>query len=218
MNPVRLALSLAREVPNKVRRTRQFHSFDQLVKEGVVEVGRHSYGKPKVRTWVSADGRIRHGGRLLIGAFTSIGDGVQILTGGEHVIGCTTTSPLRTLLNLPGVDRDGQPSTKGDVVIGNDVWIGSEAMILSGVHIGDGAVIGARALVSRNVPPYAVAAGNPARVVRFRFEPHVIQDLLALSWWTWPDELVAQRADLLLSTRSEDIERLILLGRGSPNV
>ena len=75
---------------------------------------------------------------------------------------------------------------KGDIVIGNDVWIGYEALIMAGVHIGDGAVIGARAVVTKDVPPYAIVGGVPAREIRKRFAPDVIARLLELKWWDWP--------------------------------
>lgn len=190
---------------NRIRRYRRGVSYRALVREGVVQIGRHTYGTPIVHSWVSVDGRMRQGGRVVIGSFTSMAADVQILTGGEHITSRVTTSPLRNLLDLPGVDTDGHPATKGDVEIGNDVWIGTEAMILSGVRIGDGAVIGARALVSADVEPYAVVAGNPARLVRYRFEPDVIAALLRLRWWEWSDEVIAERADLLLSDRVQEL-------------
>lgn len=75
---------------------------------------------------------------------------------------------------------------KGDIVIGNDVWIGYEALIMADVHIGDGAVIGARAVVTKDVPPYTIVGGVPAREIRKRFAPDVIARLLELKWWDWP--------------------------------
>ena len=81
---------------------------------------------------------------------------------------------------------------KGDIVIGNDVWIGYEAVVLAGVSIGDGAVIGARAVVAKDMPPYTIVGGVPARTIRRRFSQEVISVLLALKWWDWPTEKIRQ--------------------------
>ena len=96
---------------------------------------------------------------------------------------------------------------KGDIRIGNDVWIGYEAVIMAGVSIGDGAIIGARAVVTRDVPPYTITGGVPAKAIRKRFSDDVISELLKLQWWNWPEEKIRQhipdiqsgRIDCLLS-------------------
>src|SRR6202035_4147784 len=92
----------------------------------------------------------------------------------------------------------------GDVKIGNDAYIGRGAMVLSGVTIGDGAVVGARAVVTRDVRPYAVVVGNPAREVRRRFSDEVVEALLRIRWWDWPDEVVAERVHELNGLSVED--------------
>ena len=156
------------------------------------DVGRATYGDPLVHDW-------GEGARLRIGAFCSIADGVQIFLGGEHRPDWVTTYPFNAM--WPSAESfKGHPATKGDVTIGNDVWIAREAMILSGVTIGDGAVIGARAVVSKDVAPYAVVAGNPARVLRHRFEPAVIERLLALRWWDWDDARIEAQLPLMLAS------------------
>jgi carbonic anhydrase/acetyltransferase-like protein (isoleucine patch superfamily) len=94
----------------------------------------------------------------------------------------------------------GHPKTKGDVIIGSDVWIGTEAVILSGVKVGDGAVIGARAVVAKDVPPYAVVAGNPSRIVKWRFEPAIVERLLRVAWWNWSEESIDKVLPFLLDT------------------
>ena len=124
---------------------------------------------------------------------------MTIVLGGEHHPEWVTTSPLRVLNDLPGAWQDGHPGTKGDVTIGNDVWIGVGVTILSGVAIGDGAVIGAAAVVSSDVPPYAVVAGNPARVLRHRFPEATRAALLRIAWWDWPRERVLGAVDALCS-------------------
>ena len=91
--------------------------------------------------------------------------------------------------------------SKGNVSIGHDVWIGTEALILSGVSIGHGAVIAARSVVTKDVPPYAIVAGVPARVIRSRFDPATVASLLRIAWWDWPREKIETALPLLMSDR-----------------
>jgi acetyltransferase-like isoleucine patch superfamily enzyme len=174
------------------------------------EIGRGSYGNNlSVVTW-------GEGAKLKIGAFCSFADNVKILLGGEHRTDWVTTYPFSVLWQ--GVNIPGHPKTKGDVLIGNDVWIGTESLILSGVTIGDGAVIGARSVVSKNVAPYAIMAGNRAKFIRYRFDAKKVRDaLLRLKWWNWEDEKIRERMHLLLDG---DVENLLeveahLRGSGS---
>lgn len=162
--------------------------------------GKWTYGVPMVHNWPG-------GAVLSVGAFCSIAEGVQIFLGGEHRTDWVTTYPFIDFWRA-GREIKGHPGTKGDVVIGNDVWIGQEAMILSGVHVGDGAVIGARAVVVGDVPPYHIVAGNPARIIRARFDAETIERLLAIRWWEWDDSRI-ERAIPELS--SGDIPRFIQL-------
>jgi acetyltransferase-like isoleucine patch superfamily enzyme len=159
-------------------------------------IGRHSYGDLKVRQW-------GEGAKLEIGSFCSIAGGVKIFLGGEHRADWVTTFPFTDLWREDAGYLPGHPHSKGDVIIGNDVWIGAEALIMSGVKVGDGAVIGARAVVTKNVPPYAIVAGNPARLVRFRFDQNVIDRLIRLAWWDCNDEQIKKLLPLMLS---QDIE------------
>lgn len=144
---------------------------------------------------------VRFGGEgatLRVGSYTSIAAGVIVLLGGEHRTDWVTTFPFNVLWDS-AQHHTGHPKTKGDVLIGNDVWIGTEALISSGVTIGDGAVVGARSVVVRDVPPYAIVVGNPARVVRFRFDEETIKRLLALQWWNWKETQIAKAMPELLS-------------------
>lgn len=109
-----------------------------------------------------------------------------------------TTFPFNVLWTV-GKQIVGHPHTKGDVEIGNDVWIGTESLIMSGVTIGDGAVIGARAVVTKNVRPYSVVVGSPAAVIKMRFDDRTIERLLAVKWWDWEDSRIEKALPMLLS-------------------
>jgi chloramphenicol O-acetyltransferase type B len=159
-------------------------------------IGRHSYGDLKVRSW-------GEGTLLEVGAFCSFASGVKVFLGGEHRVDWVTSFPFPELWKELAGHFPGHPHSKGDVVIGNDVWFGTEAIIMSGVRIGDGAVVGARAVVTRDVPPYAIVAGSPARLVRFRFEPSIIDRLVSLAWWHWDDQRIGKLLPLLLSANVE---------------
>lgn len=151
---------------------------------GNVKVGRWTYagGGSSVRSFNSNE-------KVIIGKYCSIADDVQIFAGGEHGHKeRVSTYPFKyKMLNIfPNPD----PITKGVVAIGNDVWVGSHAIILSGVVINDGAVIGAGAVVTKDVPPYAIVAGNPGRVVGHRFSEDTIRKLLSIKWWDWDDDKI----------------------------
>jgi acetyltransferase-like isoleucine patch superfamily enzyme len=128
------------------------------------------------------------GARTVVGAFCSISPECRILGGGEHVIDRASTFPLNARLFDPARRTGLDSSDTGPTVIGNDVYIGVGAIVLSGVSIGDGAVVGAGAVVGKPVPPYAVVVGNPARIIRYRFDSEIRARLLALQWWDWDDD------------------------------
>lgn len=162
------------------------------------EIGKGTYGDLQVIEF-------GEGAVLKIGAYSSLAKGVQIFLGGEHRPDWVTTYPFSAFdAKFAGIL--GHPQTRGDVVIGNDVWIGREAMIRSGVTIGDGAVIGARALVTNNVEPYTIVAGSPAKFIKSRFAPKTVERLLAVAWWKWPTERVESAVPLMLTT---DIEAFL---------
>lgn len=158
---------------------------------GRYRIGDHTYGKPRVISW-------GEGTSLNIGKYCSIGTNVIIFLGSEHRIDWVSTYPF-PFLWAEAKSIPGHPSTKGDVVIGNDVWIAFGTTILSGVTIGDGAAIGACSVVARDIPPYAIAAGNPAQVIRYRFDEETIRRLLQIKWWHWPDEKVRENIHLICS-------------------
>jgi acetyltransferase-like isoleucine patch superfamily enzyme len=159
---------------------------------GVITAGRHTYGiNSQTVLYATEDAR------LTIGAFCSLAAGVKILCDGQHDTEAATTFPIEPRLLKRPLSRPNAGRKRG-VVIGNDVWIGMDAVILPGVAIGDGAVIGANAVVTKDVPPYAVVGGVPAKVMRYRFPKDTIARLLALRWWDWSDDEIKAEADALV--------------------
>ena len=159
-------------------------------------IGDFTYGNPTILTWSDEE-------RCTIGKFCSISGNVTILLGGEHRSDWITTFPFNVLFK-EFARFQCNPKSKGPVEIGNDVWIGFNATILSGVRIGDGAVIAAGAVVAEDVPPYAIVAGNPARIVRMRFPPRVVSGLLKIKWWDWDFEIIRKKMSLLLSNKADE--------------
>lgn len=149
------------------------------------------------------------GDRLVIGRYCAIAEGAKfVMNGANHAMSGFSTFPFNIFGN--GWEEGFDPATwtqelRGDTIVGNDVWIGMEALIMPGVTIGHGAIVAARAVVSRDVPPYAIVAGNPARVVRSRFDPETVERLLAVAWWDWPVDKVTRNLD---AVRGADISRL----------
>ena len=178
------------------------HTLRKIQESGQYQRGRHSYGNPRI------DFHEGTPNKDIVGNFCSIAGGVVVIPGGIHPVDWVSTYPFRIKWNLPGAYQDGSPTSKGDVIIGSDVWIGTEAMILSGVNIGHGAVIAARAVVTRDVPPYAIVAGVPARVVRLRFSEDIIAQLLDIAWWDWDDNRISEAVALLSSDSISEFIRV----------
>jgi acetyltransferase-like isoleucine patch superfamily enzyme len=181
------------DLPGRILRRLLFGKKAKILSErkdlAGYEIGRWSYGDLEVFAWSK-------NGKLKIGNFCSFAAHTTILLGGEHRIDLVTTFPIGVFLG--GTARDAHEKTKGDVVIGNDVWVGQEATILSGVTIGDGAVVGAKSLVTADVPPYAIVAGNPASLIRMRFDEDTVRRMLEVRWWEWSDERIIKEAGNLL--------------------
>jgi chloramphenicol O-acetyltransferase type B len=158
--------------------------------------GRGSYGMPEVHDH-------KQGATLKIGSFCSIGGRVQLFLGGHHRTQWVTTYPLSYY--LPEITHPGRYDfTRGDVVIGNDVWLCDGCTILSGVTVGHGAVVAANAHVFRDVPPYAIVGGNPATVIGYRFPEDVREELLAIAWWDWSYDEIVAAGDKLCSDNIQD--------------
>ena len=144
-----------------------------------------------------------NGDKLKIGKFCSIACGATFLfTSANHTLRSLSTYPFPIFFEEWGLDKKGIRSAwdnKGDIVIGNDVWIGYQAVILSGVTVGDGAIIGTRALVTKDVPPYTIVGGVPAKPIRKRFDQATITQLEALRWWDWDAEKIRRNLPAIQS-------------------
>ena len=147
--------------------------------------------------------------KLVIGKFCSIACGTKFLfNSANHTMASLSTYPFPLFFEAWGLDKKNVADAwdnKGDIIVGNDVWIGYEAVILAGVTIGDGAVIGSRAVVTRDVPPYTIVGGTPAKPIRKRFSEEVTDVLQKLKWWDWPPEKI--RANIS-AIQSGDISKL----------
>lgn len=147
--------------------------------------------------------------KLIIGKFCSIACGAKFLfNSANHTFRSLSTYPFPLFFEEWGLDKKNVTDSwdnKGDIVIGNDVWIGYEAVVMAGVTIGDGAVIGARAVVTKDVLPYTIVGGIPAKPIRKRFSEETISALLALKWWDRPKEKIAQKIEAIQSGCVEEL-------------
>lgn len=172
-------------------------AFEKLRSKGVVTVGKYTYyGVINIVYYGEINTKVD------IGRFCSIATNLKIFLGGNHNYKCVSCYPLTVKLldeTIPVA-----PLTKGDITIGNDVWIGRDATIMSGVNVGDGAVIGAASVVTKDVPPYGIAVGNPARLVRYRFSEELIEGLLRIRWWDWPLEKIVTNIDIISSENVDE--------------
>ena len=149
------------------------------------------------------------GDRLVIGKFCAIAEGARfIMNGANHAMSGFSTYPFNIFGHgwEEGFDvASWEKENRGDTVIGNDVWIGMEAIIMPGVSIGDGAIIAAKSVVTHDVPAYAIAAGNAAKVVKMRFDDRTVERLVRLAWWDWPVDKINRNLNAI---RGSDLNRL----------
>ena len=192
MNLMVTAREVLRRAQRKYRALNGIVNLDRRIK-----VGRFTYGVGEQTALLFRDDDL-----VEIGSYCSFAFGVVIVASGEHFYERVANFPFRAAWLG---DSDADTHRKGPVRIGNDVWVGAKATILSGVTIGDGAVVAAGAVVVDDVPPYAIVGGVPARVLKFRFSPDVVAQLLAIRWWDWPEVEVRAHMDLFYA----DVEMFI---------
>jgi len=166
-------------------------------------IGKNTYGHQHIK--------LRHWGeptKLVVGNFCSIAFDVTIYLGGNHRMDWVTTFPFpnNPVLENNNIERSTTVGTKGDVVIGNDVWIGDNVTIMSGITIGDGACIACNSHIVKDVEPYSLVGGNPAKLIKYRFTEEQIKKLLEIKWWFWEDEKINKYVPLLLN---ENIDQFI---------
>jgi virginiamycin A acetyltransferase len=182
-----------------------------------VEVGEFSYYSSFVDPLRFFDRNVLYnfgfsGARLKIGRYCALAHGTTfIMPEANHPMAGPSTYPFPALGGIWAKSlsvAELPVPAKGDICVGHDVWFGIDSLVMPGVCIGNGAIIGARAVVTRDVPAYAIVAGNPARILRMRFAPDDIARLQALAWWDWPDDLVSRAVPVLLRGDIADLEAL----------
>lgn len=149
--------------------------------------------------------------RLIIGKFCALAQATTfIMAGANHKLDGFSTYPFGIFQRGWEKDNDlSKLSSKGDTVVGNDVWFGYGCTILPGVHIGDGAIIAARAVVTKDVPPYVIVGGNPAKILRHRFDAQTVQELLLIRWWDWPREKISRNIKAIVGADLQALQNAV---------
>lgn len=189
--------------------------LDAVVKNPAISVGAYTMYNDFVNdpTEFEKNNVLYHypvnGDRLVIGKFCSIACGAKFLfTSANHAMRSLSTYPFPLFYeewDTPVAEVSAAWDFKGDIVVGNDVWIGYEAVVLSGVHIGDGAIVGARAVVTKDVAPYTIVGGVPAKPIRRRFDQATVSKLEALRWWDLPRERLKELLPLVKKGDADEL-------------
>lgn len=161
----------------------------------IVDIGKMTYGHLEVHTWGSSNEK------LSIGSYVSIASGVKFLLGGNHYYNTFSTYPFKVKVMEESIEA----YSNGAIVVEDDVWIGTDATILSGVRIGQGAVIAAGSMIVKDVPPYSIVGGNPAKVIKYRFNQQIIDKLLNIDFNSIDEKFIKQNIDKLYLELNEDI-------------
>lgn len=189
--------------------------ISNLPKRKNVQIGEYTYYSDNKNSPEKFYDNIEHhyeflGDKLIIGKFCAIAEGVKfIMNGANHKMDGITTYPFNIFASgwekvTPEIK---QLPFKGDTVIGNDVWIGENVTLMPGVKIGDGAIIAANSTVTKNIEPYTICGGNPAKLIKNRFDNEMIERLLNLQWWNWDEKKIFENLELL--TSKDGLEKLI---------
>lgn len=195
---------------------KQICFIKNIIKNPNIQVGDYTY-------YDNADGsedfesHVTHhydfiGDKLIIGKFCAIAKGIEfIMNGANHRLNSVTTYPFNIMGNgwEKSVPNISELPVKGDTIIGNDVWIGQNVTIMPGIHIGDGAIIAANSVVSKNIPAYHIAGGNPAKIIKKRFTNELIQYLLEIKWWDWKADKIFKNLEILCSSDLEKIKNIL---------
>lgn len=192
-------------IPKQLRKVIKTRFFKQRFKREWIEIGDYTYAG-----CIPIISRCGANTKLKIGKFCSLAGDIQIYLGCDHRTDWITTYPFPAFPEYfnKASHTTMDPVTKGDVIIGNDVWIGEHVIILSGVTIGDGAVIAAGSVVTKNVEPYSIWGGNPARLLKKRFDDDTIKKLLEIRWWDWHIEKINDNINILCSSNMNDLIRI----------
>jgi acetyltransferase-like isoleucine patch superfamily enzyme len=177
---------------------------NEIIKGPNIFIGNYTYGMPQILIYDSNSS-------LIIGKFCSFGGDIKIYLGGNHRTDWISTYPFNSFkFAFPEFHNriKGHPQSKGDVIIGNDVWVGNNSIILSGVSVGDGAVIGANSVVTKTIGAYEIWAGNPARFIRKRFDDEKINFLTKIAWWNWEIKKIKENVLLLNNDNVEEFFKL----------
>ena len=185
---------------NRVQKASRAALIQKMLKNGILEVGLHTYGINNLSV-LQNKGSLA---KVIIGKYCSLASDITIITGGIHPTDWVALYPFRANWNLDGAFKDGMPQTRGDIKIGNDVWISTGVTILSGITIGDGAIVAANSLVTKDVPAYSISGGNPAKVIKYRFDKDIIRNLIELQWWNWDENKIKENIQFLSSSSVED--------------
>ncbi|TAA25848.1 CatB-related O-acetyltransferase [Pseudoxanthomonas winnipegensis] len=201
--------------PHPMRGFPQVCFIRNTVRNPLIEIGEYTYYDDPEDSEGFERNVLYHfpfiGDRLVIGRFCAIARGAKfIMNGANHKLSGISTYPFQIFGN--GWDavmpRPGELPYKGDTVIGHDVWIGYEALIMPGVRIGNGAIVSARAVVSADVPAYTIVGGNPARPIKARFAPEQVARLEAIAWWDWPVAHITAHLDRIVAGDIDALERV----------
>lgn len=176
--------------------------FEKIIKSGIITVGKETYGQVHIRHFGNKDEK------LTIGNFCSIGENVIFMLGGNHRYDVPSTFPFRVIV----LRQESEAYTNGPIVVGDDVWFGAKVMVMSGVHIGQGAIIAAGSVVTKDVPPYAIVGGAPAKIIKYRFSDEIIGELLTVDYSKLTREMIAEHESELYSS-IQDVKQLSWMPR-----